>query len=101
MFEGKKIEVKIEWGMWIKIGNIVIEFESYGKFLGIVFIEVDYWFYNLVIEDDVYCMFVFKIDILRKIVEEFDDYKVVKGGDNWVFKMYFVNFSKLFCIDIL
>ena len=101
MLEGKKIEVKTERGMWTKTGNIAIEFESYGKPSGIASTEADYWFHNLAIEDDVYCTLVFKTDILRKIVEELDDHKVVKGGDNWASKMYLVNLSKLFRTDTL
>ena len=31
MFTSKKIEVKSERGMWMKTGNICIEYESYGK----------------------------------------------------------------------
>ena len=31
MFTDKKIEVKSERGMWMKTGNICIEYESYGK----------------------------------------------------------------------
>ena len=31
MLQDKKIEVKSERGMWLKTGNIAIEFESYGK----------------------------------------------------------------------
>ena len=35
MLQDKKIEVKSERGMWLKTGNIAIEFESYGKPSGI------------------------------------------------------------------
>ena len=31
MLTGKKIEVKSERGMWMKTGNICIEYQSYGK----------------------------------------------------------------------
>ena len=31
MFTDKKIEVKSERGMWMKTGNICIEYQSYGK----------------------------------------------------------------------
>ena len=36
MFVNKKIEVKSERGMWMKTGNICIEYESYGKPSGII-----------------------------------------------------------------
>ena len=35
MLQDKKIEVKSERGMWLKTGNIAIEYESYGKPSGI------------------------------------------------------------------
>ena len=35
MLTDKKIEVKSERGMWVKTGNIAIEYESYGKPSGI------------------------------------------------------------------
>lgn len=101
MLENKKIEVKTERGMWAKTGNIAIEFESYGKPSGINATESDYWFHRLAIEDDVYCTLVFDTKTLKKIVEELDDHRVVKGGDNWASKMYLVNLSKLFSTDTL
>jgi len=35
MLTNKKIEVKSERGMWMKTGNICIEYQSYGKPSGI------------------------------------------------------------------
>ena len=101
MLENKKIEVKTERGMWTDTGNIAIEFESYGKPSGINATEADYWFHNLAVDDEVYCTLVFETEILRKIVEELDDHRIVKGGDNWASKMYLVNLSKLFSTDTL
>lgn len=99
MLENKKIEVKTERGMWANTGNIAIEFESYGKPSGIASTEADYWFHNLAIGDTVYATLMFDVDVLRTLVEELDDHKVVKGGDNWASKMYLVNLSKLFSTD--
>lgn len=99
MLENKKIEVKTERGMWAKTGNIAIEFESYGKPSGIASTEADYWFHNLAIGDTIYATLMFDVDVLRTLVEELDDHKVVKGGDNWASKMYLVNLSKLFSTD--
>lgn len=101
MLENKKVEVKTERGMWTTTGNIAIEFESWGKPSGINATEADYWFHNLAVGDDVYCTLVFKTDVLKKIVEELDDHRIVKGGDNWASKMYLVNLSKLFSTDTL
>ena len=50
MLQNKKIEVKSERGMWIKTGNIAIEYQSYGKPSGIEATESDYWFHNLCVD---------------------------------------------------
>ena len=101
MLQNKKIEVKSERGMWLKTGNIAIEFESWGKPSGINATEADYWFHNLAINDEVYCTLVFDTKTLRKIVQKLDNHRVVKGGDHWASKMYLVNISKLFSTDTL
>ena len=41
MLTNKKVEVKSERGMWMKTGNICIEYESYGKPSGIAATESD------------------------------------------------------------
>jgi hypothetical protein len=87
--------------MWTSTGNIAIEFESYGKPSGINATESDYWFHNLAVNDEVYCTLVFETKVLKKIVEELDDHRIVSGGDNWASKMYLVNLSKLFSTDTL
>lgn len=100
MLQDKKIEVKSERGMWMKTGNIAIEFESYGKPSGIAATEADYWFHNLCVEDEVFATLVFKTDNLKKIIEQLDYVKTVKGGDNWASKMYLLNLQKLFSSDV-
>lgn len=100
MLQNKKIEVKSERGMWMKTGNIAIEFESYGKPSGIKATESDYWFHNLCVEDEVFATLVFKTDNLRKIISQLDYVKTVKGGDNWASKMYLLNLQKLFSSDV-
>ena len=52
MLTGKKIEVKSEKGMWMKTGNICIEYESWNKPSGIRATESDYWFHNLCVGDN-------------------------------------------------
>ena len=59
MLQDKKIEGKSERGMWMKTGNIAIEYQSYGKPSGIKATESDYWFHNLCIGDNEYCTLVF------------------------------------------
>jgi len=100
MLQDKKIEVKSERGMWMRTGNIAIEFESYGKPSGIAATESDYWFHNLCVEDEVFATLVFKTDNLKKIISQLDYVKVVKGGDNWASKMYLLNLQKLFSSDV-
>ena len=94
MLTNKKIEVKSERGMWMKTGNIAIEYECWNKPSGIKATESDYWFHNLCIGDEEYCTLVFKTDTLRKIVDKLDYFKTVSGGDNNASKMFLVNIQK-------
>ena len=101
MFTDKKIEVKSERGMWMKTGNIAIEYESWSKPSGIRATESDYWFHNLCVGDNEYCTLVFKTDVLRKIVDKLDYFKTVAGGDHKASKMFLVNLQKLFSSDVI
>ena len=101
MLQDKKIEVKSELGMWMKTGNIAIEYQSYGKPSGIKATESDYWFHNLCIGDNEYCTLVFKTDVLRTIVDKLDTFKTVSGGDHNASQMYLVNLQKLFSTDVI
>lgn len=101
MLTGKKIEVKSERGMWMKTGNIAIEYESWKKPSGIRATESDYWFHNLCVGDNEYCTLVFKTDVLRKIVDKLDYFKSVSGGDHNASKMFLVNLQKLFSSDVI
>ena len=101
MLTNKKIEVKSERDMWMKTGNICIEYESWNKPSGIKATESDYWFHNLCIGDNEYCTLVFETDVLRTIVNNLDYFKTVSGGDNKASKMYLVNLQKLFSKDVI
>ena len=101
MLQDKKIEVKSERGMWMKTGNIAIEYQSYGKPSGIKATESDYWFHNLCIGDNEYCTLVFKTDVLRTIVDKLDTFKTVSGGEHNASQMYLVNLQKLFSTDVI
>ena len=101
MLTKKTVEVKSERGMWMKTGNIAIEYESWNKPSGINATESDYWFHNLCVGDNEYCTLVFKTDVLRKIVDKLDYFKTVSGGDHNVSKMYLVNLQKLFSSDVI
>ena len=101
MLTNKKVEVKSERGMWMKTGNIAIEYESWSKPSGIRATESDYWFHNLCVGDNEFCTLVFKTDVLRTIVDKLDYFKTVSGGDNKASKMYLVNLQKLFSSDVI
>ena len=100
MLQDGKIEVKSERGMWMRTGNIALEFESYGKPSGIAATEADYWFHNLCVGEEVFATLVFKTDNLKRIIKDLDYVKVVNGGDNYASKMYLVSLQKLFSSDV-
>tara|TARA_R100000655_G_scaffold46598_1_gene83564 strand:- start:452 stop:865 length:414 start_codon:yes stop_codon:yes gene_type:complete len=100
MFTDKKIEVKSERGMWMKTGNICIEYQSYGKPSGIATTEADYWFHNLCIGDDIFCTLIFDVPKLKKLIEKLDFKKSVSGGDHNASRMWLVNIRKLFTSDV-
>ena len=101
MLQNKKIEVKSERGMWMKTGNIAIEYESYGKPSGISATESDYWFHNLCIGEETFATLVFHTNSLRKIINNLDYKKTVSGGDNNASRMYLLNIQKLFSSDVI
>ena len=101
MLTNKKIEVKSERGMWMKTGNIAVEYESWNKPSGIRATESDYWFHNLCVGDNEFCTLVFKTDVLKTIVDKLDYFKTVSGGDNNASKMYLVYLQKLFSSDVI
>ena len=101
MLQDKKIEVKSERGMWLKTGNIAIEYESYGKPSGINATTSDYWFHNLCIGEETFATLVFNTDNLRRIIKNLDKKKSVSGGDNNASRMYLLNLQKLFSSDVI
>ena len=80
MLQDKKIEVKSERDMWMRTGNIAIEYESYGKPSGIAATESDYWFHNLCIGDEVFATLVFDTNSLKRIIDNLD-YKKLFSSD--------------------
>jgi len=101
MLQDKKIEVKSERDVWQRTGNIAIEYESYGKPSGIAATEADYWFHNLCIGDDTFATLVFDTNSLRRIIDNLDYKKSVRGGDHNASKMYLLNLQKLFSSDVI
>jgi len=96
MLQDKKIEVKSERGMWMKTGNVCIEYESYGKPSGIDATEADYWFHNLCIGDNTFMTLVFETKSLKKIIKTMKGKKSVMGGDNNASKLWLLPLAKLF-----
>jgi len=96
MLQDKKIEVKSERGMWMKTGNICIEYECWKKPSGINATESDYWFHNLCIDDNIFCTLVFETKSLKKIIRTMKGKKSVMGGDNNASKMWLLPIKKLF-----
>jgi len=101
MLTDKKVEVKSERDMWIRTGNIAIEYESYGKPSGIAATEADYWFHNLCIGDDTFATLVFDVPSLKRIIDNLDYKKTVSGGDHNASRMYLLNIQKLFSSDVI
>ena len=101
MLTDKKVEVKSERDMWVRTGNIAIEFESYGKPSGIAATEADYWFHNLCIGDETFATLVFDVPSLKRIIDNLDYKKTVSGGDHNASRMYLLNIQKLFSSDVI
>ena len=101
MLQNKKVEVKSERGMWMDTGNIAIEYNSYGKPSGIDATEADYWFHNLCVGEETYATIVFKVDNLKKIIDNLDSKRSVNGGDHKASRMWLLNIQKLFSKDVI
>ena len=101
MLQDKKIEVKSERDVWMRTGNIAIEYECYGKPSGINATESDYWFHNLCVGDEVFATLVFDVNSLKRIIDTLDYKKTVSGGDNNASRMYLLNLQKLFSSDVI
>ena len=99
MLQDKKIEVKSERDMWVRTGNIAIEYECYGKPSGIK-TESDYWFHNLCIGDETFATLVFDVPSLKRIIDNLDEKRTVSGGDNGAARMYLLSLQKLFSTDV-
>tara|TARA_A200000159_G_scaffold135519_1_gene134647 strand:- start:428 stop:850 length:423 start_codon:yes stop_codon:yes gene_type:complete len=101
MLQDKKIEVKSERDLWMKTGNIAIEYECYGKPSGIAATEADFWFHNLCVGDKTFATLVFDVPSLRTIIDNLDYKRSVSGGDNYASRMYLLNLQKLFSSDVI
>ncbi len=80
----QKVEVKTERNKWVKTGNIVVEYESYGKPSGISVTEADYWWHNLTIDGNLFCSIVIPTAVLKKYVEK---YKYIPKFKTYAFRV--------------
>ena len=87
LLKGGKVEVKTERSWWRKTGNIAIEYEFRGKPSGIDKTEAKWWFHILELNGKEYCMIIFRVSRLKRIVKkykkthtkEIGDYRASKG----------------------
>ena len=95
MLTNKKIEVKSERGMWMKTGNICIEYESYGKPSGIMATEADYWVHILANGDKDYCRLIFDTSTVKKLAKKYIK-NIKSGGDGNRSRFVLVPLAELF-----
>lgn len=94
---GEKIEVKSEGYIWLRTGNIAIEYESYGKPSGIAATEAEWWAHCLRDgSDEVSCIVLMPVQKLKKVARLAFKEAAVQGGDNKASKMVLIELSKLF-----
>jgi hypothetical protein len=80
-----KVEVKTEIDKWRDTGNIVIEIRCRGKLSGLSVTEAGHWAHILSYNGDIKCVFLFPVQVLKKIVKNMVADKVAKvvmGGDD-------------------
>ena len=100
MLQDKRIEVKSERDMWVRTGNIAIEYECYGKTSGIKATKYDYLLHNLSSDDETFATLVFDVPSLKRIIDNLDEKRTVSGGDNGASRMYLLSLQKLFSTDV-
>lgn len=90
------IEVKAERDLWLKTGNIAIEYECRGKPSGIAVTESDYWAQALVVENEPQVYILWPIDSIKRIAREYVRMgKVVMGGDDNTAKMFLIPLKEI------
>lgn len=93
----RTLEVKRD-RMWAKTGNIFVEFECSGKPSGLFVTQADYFSYILSKDGINVCVFIWKTDIIKPIMQTWIDtakYKIVTGGDGGRVKGLVVPISAL------
>ena len=71
LLSNDKVEIKTERSWWRKTGNIAIEYEYRGKPSGVDKTDAKWWFHILEQKKKEYCMLVFRVTTLKKIVKKY------------------------------
>ena len=93
-----KFEIKAESNLWHDKGNIVIEYESYGKPSGIAATKSDYWVHILRSKDkEPLAYLMFPTPILKQICNQVmsEDIYARTGGENGAMRMLLLDLKKL------
>ena len=96
LLKGGKVEVKTERSWWRKTGNIAIEYEFRGKPSGIDKTEAKWWFQILELNGKEYCMLVFRVSRLKKIVNKYKKTHTKQIGDYRASKCVVMHIKELF-----
>ena len=96
LFKGGKVEVKTERSWWRKTGNIAIEYEFRGKPSGIDKTEAKWWFQVLELNGKEYCMIVFRVSRLKKIVAKYKKTHTKDIGDYRASKCVVIPIKELY-----
>ena len=96
LLKGGKVEVKTERSWWRKTGNIAIEYEFRGKQSGIDKTEAKWWFQVLELNGKEYCMIVFRVSRLKKIVAKYKKTHTKDIGDYRASKCVVIPIKELY-----
>ena len=96
LFKGGKVEIKTERSWWRKTGNIAIEYEFRGKPSGIDKTEAKWWFHILELNGKEYCMIIFRVSRLKKIVAKYKKTHTKEIGDYRASKCVVIPIKELY-----
>ena len=96
LLKGGDAEVKTERSWWRKSGNIAIEYEFRGKPSGIAKTEAKWWFHILELKNKEYCMLLFRVTRLKKIVEKYKKTHTKEIGDYRASKCVVIPLKEIF-----
>lgn len=93
---GETVEIKTERSWWRKTGNIAIEYECRGKPSGIDKTEAKWWFHILEQTNKEYCIIVFRVKVLKKIVNKYKKTHTKNIGDYRASKCVVIPIKEIF-----